>query len=421
MNENADSTKNELLQIAEDREHVISSSLSMYAEILRTEPTQQIELGTAERKKVYDGFEWPCDPGTIKMIISDVDGTIVDSSTGKDRIDDRLAGAFHAFERLGGNVGFATGRSWSMLKPVIDNLGLIGPKAMDKRLNTAEGNGDIFATKFNEYFLAATSHSMAAVDGGSRIVDMDGETIWGVPIDKTAVTKVVEQLNSHGLTSVFWSNDKMDFTRQDLDTGWDLKDLDLSSDVFFLGVRAIGLDRKVVKEIADSIMSNVEGINVSVAEAQYNPGFCDLHITDQNATKKNAAMKMMELTGVKRSETVAAGDGGNDESLFEACGVRYAVGNAVQSLKDNADIVGPSIITDDSVEKGEVDPLQKHGFVYLLETIGLERYRAEVIRIGRIGLILSAYGDDGIQHTFRLADPSNPVDLYFGKPSLTKH
>lgn len=51
----------------------------------------------------------------------------------------------------------------------------------------------------------------------------------------------------------------------------------------------------------------------------------------------------LQEIGHSPEETVAVGDAENDHALLDACGCGSAVGNAVQSLKDHADIVLPGI------------------------------------------------------------------------------
>lgn len=323
-------------------------------------PSQLAEIG-----------KWPIDPADIQMIIADVDDTIVDANSGKDFVSMDLVEAFHVFEKLGGTIGFATGRSWSMMKHLTENLMIAGPQTIERMENVAKLNNQ--PTMSERHWLGYyISHNLAAVDGGARIVDMDGNTLWGESIDSEILPQITADLTEMGLDSVFWSEDGKDFSRQDLEVGWDLKDLDLSHKVYFLGVRALNMDRPTVTDIANKLMAKYSMINVGVAEAQYNPGFCDLHITSKDATKQRAAHMMMQMAKADSKETLAAGDGGNDIKLFEACGVRYAVGNAVESLKSQADIIGPAVKKEQAELVHESEP---HGFTYLLDRINQAKYK----------------------------------------------
>lgn len=59
-----------------------------------------------------------------------------------------------------------------------------------------------------------------------------------------------------------------------------------------------------------------------------------LEVMPKEATKANSALKLKELLGAER--LVAFGDGYNDIKLFEVADECYAVGNAVESLKEIA-------------------------------------------------------------------------------------
>jgi len=69
-------------------------------------------------------------------------------------------------------------------------------------------------------------------------------------------------------------------------------------------------------------------------------------ITNPEASKKLALEYVQEKLGITKQETVAVGDMPNDIPLFEASGLKIAMGNADQKLKDKADDVAPSIDKD---------------------------------------------------------------------------
>jgi len=78
----------------------------------------------------------------------------------------------------------------------------------------------------------------------------------------------------------------------------------------------------------------------------YHEGCVALQITHKNATKHHAALKIAEFLNIKSNEMIGVGDGYNDFDLFKACGLRIAVGNAVDELKLMADYVAPDVKED---------------------------------------------------------------------------
>lgn len=70
----------------------------------------------------------------------------------------------------------------------------------------------------------------------------------------------------------------------------------------------------------------------------------------KDATKGNGMKFIQETLDIKPEETIAVGDGGTDISMYDYAGVRVAMGNAEQILKDNADFIAPSVDEDGLVQ-----------------------------------------------------------------------
>lgn len=116
---------------------------------------------------------------------------------------------------------------------------------------------------------------------------------------------------------------------------------------------------KIQKKKANAIIcklskNNTLAINKTVACDQK---YISLHITHANATKKYAALKLAELLHIKNDDIIGVGNGSNDCALFNACGLRVAVGNAVPELKKMADYIAPSVHED-----GVTDVIEKFVF-----------------------------------------------------------
>lgn len=61
--------------------------------------------------------------------------------------------------------------------------------------------------------------------------------------------------------------------------------------------------------------------------------------TKKNVTKENAIMKMAELCGFSTDSIIAFGDDYADIGMLELCGTGVAMGNAIDEVKNKADIV----------------------------------------------------------------------------------
>lgn len=67
-----------------------------------------------------------------------------------------------------------------------------------------------------------------------------------------------------------------------------------------------------------------------------------VEIFANGASKGNALLRLASHLGIDKSEIACIGDGENDLPMFEASGMKFAMGNAVDSLKQKADFILPS-------------------------------------------------------------------------------
>ena len=85
-----------------------------------------------------------------------------------------------------------------------------------------------------------------------------------------------------------------------------------------------------ISPIAEELMDNDE-VGIHFSEGFYTPGFFRLEIAHPLATKKNALLHLKDLLNVDK--LICFGDADNDISMFEIADEKYAVENAVASLK----------------------------------------------------------------------------------------
>jgi phosphoglycolate phosphatase (TIGR01487 family) len=64
-----------------------------------------------------------------------------------------------------------------------------------------------------------------------------------------------------------------------------------------------------------------------------------VHVAMKPAGKGVGVRKLIELHGVRRDEVAALGDSMTDLEMFQEVGLKVAVGNADEKLKENADVV----------------------------------------------------------------------------------
>ena len=115
-------------------------------------------------------------------------------------------------------------------------------------------------------------------------------------------------------------------------------------------VHLIFSDLEIRKEIMDFYLE--EGVlDVTSAFAE------NLELTSPTATKSNALLKLAEILGIDRDETMAVGDSFNDLDMLRAAGTAVAMGNAEPEIKETADY-----ITKSNDEDGVAYAIEKYAF-----------------------------------------------------------
>ncbi len=78
----------------------------------------------------------------------------------------------------------------------------------------------------------------------------------------------------------------------------------------------------------------------------YTPDKIDISISNALARKDYALFEISNMCNFLPSEAIGIGDGYNDLLWLSHCGLKVAMGNAIQSLKDLADYIAPSVEED---------------------------------------------------------------------------
>lgn len=89
---------------------------------------------------------------------------------------------------------------------------------------------------------------------------------------------------------------------------------------------------------------------------RWHPAFTD--ITAKGADKGAGIMELASHLGFNPEHTIAFGDGGNDTSMIRAAGIGVAMGNALESLKAEADYITTSVDED-----GVMNALRHFGII----------------------------------------------------------
>ncbi|MDO8583515.1 MAG: HAD family hydrolase [bacterium] len=241
-----------------------------------------------------------------KALIIDVDGTLVKNKRYGMPSRKVTAAIVKASKII--HIGVATGRPLFMLKKIIKHLDLSGP---------------------------------SIINGGSQIIDTNSnKSLWEQTInahDFLLISKIFKDIN----VSFFTHDDDKDFA--DLNTYVPKK---------LFNIVAQGLS----SETADHAINKISHIPTIVIHklVSWKKGKYDILINHAYATKQHAILAIVKILKIKPEEIIAVGDGYNDFPLLMACGLKIAMGNAVEDLKAIADYVAPTVDEDgvaDVIEK----------------------------------------------------------------------
>lgn len=244
-----------------------------------------------------------------KAVIFDLDGTAMESAPNA-LPSDRLVAAIQRYRgRLA--VACATGRNWPFGKNAIQKLQLWTP---------------------------------CIVSAGTQIVDpISGKVLWQETIGHNETKAVFRVLSNEPY--------HMDLNDDLPKEGMHVSDITINRPLYLINIKTVP---SLQADILVSQIQQVPNITCTKAISQ-TPGYFDLHITNKRATKEHAVKTLCTMLNLRKEEVVGVGDAHNDIHLFEAVGLRVAMGNAVPELKDAADLI--------------IKPVSEDGLAVLFENL----------------------------------------------------
>lgn len=275
----------------------------------------------------------------IKLIASDMDGTLLDSKMG---ISKDNASAIREAERLGIEFMVATGRAYTEAKPALDEAGiecamitLNGAKVFDKQGNSlftagiekeiAYGILDILE-EHNVYFEVSTNKGIYSEQQEKRIENFASHIATTMP---HLTYKVAIAMASAHLAL-------LDITYID-----DMRTLIQQADIEVLKIIGFSMEGPSVLGPASTQIRKLPDLAVT-SSAQNN-----IEINHRNAQKGIAVAHVAKDRGISEKEVMTIGDNFNDVSMLQWAGVSFAMGNAELEVKDHA-----KYITSTNLENG---------------------------------------------------------------------
>lgn len=241
-----------------------------------------------------------------KALIVDVDGTLIpnkrDGMPSK-RVTHAIAKASKIL-----HVGVATSRPYFILSHIFDHLKLSGPSII-------VGGAQIIDTTSKKIIFEQQLLIQDVLE-----ISKHAEAL-SIPIYIPGNTKeeMLSKKNIHQKTTQLWTQ------------GFQLEEAD-----------------KFINEL-----SHISTVSIHKMPSWKN-GKTDVSITHASATKQHAIVHIAKLLNIETHDIIGVGDGYNDFPLLMACGLKIAMGNAVEDLKAIADYIAPSV-----EEDGVADVIEK--------------------------------------------------------------
>lgn len=233
-----------------------------------------------------------------KAIIIDVDGTLITNH--KESLPSKKVTAAIAKASKKIHVGIATSRCFDVAKEIIKHLELSGPSILN---------------------------------GGSQVIDFpSGKESYAQPIDKKDVQEIISIFKSFNFPFSICDGDSVD-------KQFSGKIPNRSFMIF-----SQGLDEETANKIVSSLSKNSD-ISVFTTRS-WKIDKIDVLVTHPKSTKQHGIWEVAKILNISTDDIIGVGDGYNDFPLLMACGLKVAMGNAVDDLKQIADYIAPSVDDD---------------------------------------------------------------------------
>lgn len=263
---------------------------------------------------------------SIKMIVSDLDGTLFNSDKEHYEISKELIEKIREFESNGGIFTIATGRPVETSIEVAKTIGIKTP------------------------YIAYN---------GAKIVNINGDELYSEKFNLKIFNKFLNDVQDFGTSIIFYNNGQttclkytpriMVYEKKERTNCIETEEDITHSELLINKILLIG-DVNKITELWRDLDENIrDEFRYVISEDDY------FEIIRNNVSKGNALKMLKEYLDIQDDQVVTIGNHMNDKELIEEAHFGYAVANAVDGLKDIADYV-----TDGEYECGVIEVIEKY-------------------------------------------------------------
>jgi Cof subfamily protein (haloacid dehalogenase superfamily) len=257
-----------------------------------------------------------CSTGTIKAIVCDLDGTLLNS---RKEISSANLAAIHAARERGIFVTICTGRIPEMMEAYIRVLGIQGP--------VITANGAVITDTSNNTipyceYADAQESAQAAQFCAARGFDHIAAGPEGVYYSRGS--KRIERYVQYN--NIAQKEHAMQMSL------FPLEDYDIIKHIHVYKLLVAGLSNKQQQEL-EAYVKTMHSLSYTSSES----GLLDVGAAA--VSKGNGIRNLARIMGISTEEICVFGDYQNDISMFEAAGISVAMGNADETVKNCATFI----------------------------------------------------------------------------------
>lgn len=244
-----------------------------------------------------------------KALMSDVDGTLIPYDYNAVPSKNVITAIKLAQEKL--TVCLVTGRAYGFTKHILEKLDL--------------------------------KTGYVVLNNGAQVINLTtNKTIYDQPIAPQDIQEIVALFQKENVPFYL----KQDETNLDYKEAPFMPDTKVGKGYMFFTDEIFSIER------ANDIFKKLSHLpNLTLHKSLHkHPDKFGINITHIKATKMHGIHVVMQELGIEKDEIIGVGDSYNDFPLLMASGLKVAMGNAIDDLKEIADYVVPSVDEDGVVE-----------------------------------------------------------------------
>ncbi|WP_019320314.1 fructose-phosphate phosphohydrolase SppA [Streptococcus mutans] len=250
----------------------------------------------------------------IKLILSDIDGTILDNNH---QVDAHLRDTITELKKESIPFVLASARSPHGMFPIAQELNLgANPIACYNGALIVEGN--------TEHYQTLIEHGLSKADV-KKIVALIKKQFPHISINfYSGGDWIVEEIDQ-------WVQIEADITKESPD----IRNFDtlLTDDAIPIHKLLLIANAQAIQEFFTYLKRvNFEDASFYLSKDNY------LEVTSQSVSKENALLEIAKYYDISLSQTMAIGDNYNDIPMLKLAGLGVAMANAPQAVKNEADI-----------------------------------------------------------------------------------